>query len=188
MKYSTSISVLFGLVLISCSPKSKFEKELQVINDNLETTDSVEKVINNLEYDSLTYMVKTCKENLQLTQKYYTMDTVDQSFANVLTYYKGIKKGVPNAQKLKHDWKEEVAALKSQFENLKHDVENGLLAEEKVKEYKNRESKDLKKLLKEIEVFEKTYKSVADVFYQYNDQIERYIEKLKKMNEEQGAV
>ena len=187
MKYAATAFLFLGLILISCSPKSKFEKEIQVIDENLNTIDSVEEVVHSLQYDSLSYMVKTCKENLKQAQKYYTMDTIDQKFANELTYYKGIKKGVPSPHKLQHDWENEIEQLREQFKHLKHDVENGLLSEDKVKEYTKRESEDLKALLKEVEVFQKTYKSVADVFYQYNASIEQYIERLKKMNEQQTA-
>lgn len=185
MRFILPFTIL--IFLFSCSAEKEFEQELKVIDANQKTLDSLEQVVANLPYDSLTYMVKTCKENLGEAQKYYTMDTLDQKFAQELTYYKGIKKGVPKAHKLHHDWEDEVEVLKKQFEDLEADVKNGKHSKEKVKEYLQNEGESVKNLMKEIRIFEETYKSVSSVFYKYNDKVEKYIEHLKELHEAKNS-
>lgn len=170
------------IFLVACS-NNNFEDQIGVIESKQAKIDSLKEVVKSLHYDSLDYMVNTCRENIAEAKKYYTLDSVDQKFAQQITMYKGVKKNVPNVPHLKMVLSNNLDTLEQQFSDLHTDTKNAVHGKKKLNKYIQNETENLEVVITDINKFQKTYKSVADVFYKYNGVIEEYIVKLKNLND-----
>jgi hypothetical protein len=178
------LSVLcIGLLLTACNPESKFKSELQQIDFNLEKLDSVESVINGIEFDSLSYMYEIALNNEQLIKRYYQSDTIDKALADVLVFNKGIRKSFADVDKVQQNFMSELSALKTQFRNLKTDILNGLYNKEQIEHFLAIESNDTKLLINGIDGFYKTQQIHKVNFYKVTPILDQYTSKL--MNDHQ---
>ncbi|MCB9224425.1 MAG: hypothetical protein R2780_06165 [Crocinitomicaceae bacterium] len=129
---------LLALVLSlfsACSPSSKYKAEIAQIDSCLTMLDSLEEVFNGIEFDSLTLMVNHVKANEDSIHKYYYPDTLSREIGMRMTECKGIRKQLQNREVQKETFTNEFPATRKQLNNLKSDITNGVLSEEKVKQY-----------------------------------------------------
>lgn len=183
MKYFFLLVV--GLVVLSaCNPETKYVDELKEIDAYSKKLDSVETILNGIDFDSLVYMQETAASNEKLIKRFYVSDTIDQDFAQKLTYNKSVRKFLKGADEEKVKMYDELKALKNQFVNLKTDILNGLYSKAQISNYLSAEKKDTDMLLKSVSEFDEIQKLNKSYFYFSTPSISAYLTKI--MNEKQS--
>lgn len=129
------LSIISIVSMTSCSPADKYEAELAEIDSCMTVLDSIELTVNGIDFDSLIYMVDKVKANEDSIAKYYKPDTLSLEVGIRMNECKGIRKSLKNLEFKEQEYMTEVEALRTQFTNLRTDIENGVLEEEKVKGY-----------------------------------------------------
>ena len=140
-----SFFIAFSLLFLaySCDNASKYKSELDQIEDNHLTLDSISTAINGIEFDSLVYMQVEAENNEKIIKTYYAPDTIDMVFAEKLNKNKSVRKSLKSIETQKQEILKEIEALKLQFNNLSADILKGLYTKEQISEYLNIENKDL---------------------------------------------
>ncbi len=134
MKRLILFLALTGLI-ISCSPEKKFAKELAVL-DQLETgLDSIMQLYATIDYDSLSYMKSTASDFEAFIKANYATDTINQDFANKMTYIKRVRKSLKHMDVNRKSVETESEALKKQFSDLKTDIKNGRFDATQISQY-----------------------------------------------------
>ena len=183
MKHFTFIAL--GLILLSaCNPETKYANELKEIDTYSKKLDSVETILNGIDFDSLTYMQETALSNEKLIKRFYVSDTIDQDFAQKLNYNKYVRKHLKGAKEEKGNMLNELKALKIQFTNLKTDILNGLYSKDQINNYLSIEKSDTKLLINSVTEYDKMQKNAKTYFYFATPEISNYLTKI--MNEKQG--
>ena len=177
------LAILGLLVLSACNPETKYADELKEIDTYTKKLDSVETILNGIEFDSLVYMQKTAADNEKLIKRFYVSDTIDQVFAQKLAYNKSVRKFLKKADEEKIKMVNELDALKKQFTNLKTDILNGLYNKEQIKNYLKIEEDDTEMLLKSVMDYDIIQKRHKTYFYYSTPSISSYL--TKTMNEKQ---
>lgn len=135
--------LIFLAVITACNPASKYKKEIAEIDSSLAVVDSIEQKYNGIEFDSLRMMVDHVLMNEDSIKEYYHPDTLSLYIGIRMNDSKGIRKSLRSIDSKKQNFAEEIATLRLQLKNLKTDIENGVLKEEKIKEYLAKEKEDL---------------------------------------------
>lgn len=183
MKYFTV--VVLGLIFLSaCNPKTKYAEELKEIDAYTQKLDSIENILNGIDFDSLAYMQETALSNEKLIKRFYVSDTIDQNFAQKLDYNKSVRKLLKGALNEREKMFDELKALKTQFANLKTDILNGQYSKEQINNYLSVEKSDTKMLLKSVAEYDKMQNNQKIYFYSATPVISNYLTKI--MNEKQG--
>ncbi len=183
MKYFTFI--VLGLVLLTaCNPQTKYAEELKEIDAYTQKLDSIEIILNGIDFDSLAYMQETASSNEKLIKRFYVSDTIDQNFAQKLDYNKSVRKLLKGALNERDKMFDELNALKTQFANLKTDILNGQYSKEQINNYLSVEKSDTKMLLMSIDEYNKMQNIQKKYFYSAAPAISAYLTKI--MNEKQG--
>lgn len=176
--------ILFSLIFLSsCNPETKYAEELKDIDSYTNKLDSIEIILNGIEFDSLVYMQETAHTNEKLMKRFYVNDTIDESFAQKLAYIKSVRKILSDVKDEQHRMFAELKALKVQLSNLKTDILNGLYNKEQIVNYLNKEKKDVDMLNKMVVDFNKMQSIEKNYFYYATPDIETYL--TKAMNEKQ---
>jgi len=176
---------ILGLVVLSaCNPETKYADELKEIDSYTKKLDTVEAVLNGIEFDSLVYMQEMASSNEKLIKRFYINDTLDEDFAQKLTYNKSVRKFLKGVDEEKVKMYDELKALTNQFEYLKTDILNGLYNKEQISNYLSVEKKDTDMLIKSVTEFEKIQKLNKSYFYFSTPSINTYLTKI--MNEKQS--
>lgn len=138
--YLTFISILM-LGTVSCNPASKYQAEIAEIDSCLALVDSLEEEYKGIEFDSLRLMVKHVLDNEDSIKKYYMPDTISLEVGTKMSECKGVRKSLGNLDLQKESFDFEFPESRKQLENLKSDITNGVLSEEKVKQFVEEEKK-----------------------------------------------
>lgn len=188
MKYTLFLSLtLTTLFLVSCGPKEKFEGPLKDINTYQSKLDSVEKVMEDIPFDSLETILKEIHQNEKDVKKYFKDDTLDMMFAQAMTEFKSIRKKIKSPRLKESAFQKEIDALQKQLKDLKHDITNGVLSEEEVQKFTAKEIADSKILIQKFSLFQNTAEKSMDVYYTYKEIIQSTIQKLKDSYENSPA-
>lgn len=180
MRYSFLIALVSaGAMLTSCDPSSKYSAEIKTIDSCLTVLDDIEAQHSQIEYDSLTYMVNHVLENEAVIKSLYNPDTISLEFGTKMNDCKGVRKSLNGADKSKVLYQKEIDELKTQFINLKNDIENGVLKDEQLKEYLEIEKKDLSVLVGSFSSFNVLQESQKKFFYNSSPAVDEFVEKLK---------
>jgi DNA integrity scanning protein DisA with diadenylate cyclase activity len=176
---------ILGLILLSaCNPETKYADELKEIDAYTKKLDTIETILNGIEFDSLVYMQEVASSNEKLIKRFYVGDTIDQDFAQKLTFNKSVRKFLKGTNKEKVNMYAELNALKTQFANLKTDIINGLYNKEQISNYLSVEKKDTDMLLRSVTEFDKIQTLNKSYFYFATPSISAYLTKI--MNEKQS--
>lgn len=160
------LGISFLSVMTSCDPASKYAAEIEEIDSCLAVLDSVEEKYNGIEFDSLEYMVQKVIGNEDSIRKYYNPDTLSLQVGIRMNECKGIRKTLKGSDAKRISYKNEIDALRQQFENLKSDIENGVLQEDKIAQYIDDEKKALDVLNLTVTEFYKLQELEKRYFYQ----------------------
>lgn len=144
MRFLVVIFISFLILTVaSCNPSDKYKAEIAEIDSCLSVLDSVESLYNGINFDSLKLMVAHVLDNEDSIQLYYHPDTLSLDIGTRMNECKGIRKSLKNLDAKQDDFAIEISAIRTQLANLKVDIENGVLAEEKMKGYIEQEKMDL---------------------------------------------
>jgi len=179
MKILVPIFIFISLSLTSCDPAAKYKTEIAEVDSCLVVLDSIEMKFNGIEFDSLQMMVDHVLMNEDTIEKYYHPDTVSMEIGIRMNDSKGIRKTLKNLEEKERVFREEIAALKIQLENLKADISNGVLAKEKIDEYIATEKTDLNVLNLSFNDFYSLQKSQCLYYYASVPIIDEFIIQLK---------
>ena len=177
------VVTIFSFVFISCGPEEKFKGPLTDIKNHQEKLDSVEKVLENIAFDSLELILQEIHQNEKDVKKYFKDDTLDMEFGRAMTDFKGIRKSIKSPELKKKSFQNEIDALQKQFKDLKHDIEKGVLSEEEVKKFTSKEVGDTKMFMDQFSLFHSAAQKSFKVYYTYKDVINKTIQKLKNKHE-----
>jgi hypothetical protein len=144
MKLLMSFLPIFTVCLfLSCNPSDKYSAEISEIDSCLHVLDEIEVDLNGIEFDSLIMMVDHVIANEDSIRKYYDPDTISMEIGKRMIESKGIRKTLTNVGDKETKFRNEIDALKTQLQSLKIDIESGVIEEEKMKEYIEKEKIDL---------------------------------------------
>ena len=180
------VIVLVGILVVSmtsCNPANKYKSEISEIDSCLAVLDTIESNFDGINFDSLAIIVEHVNANEIFIKNNYVSDTVNQVLGKNLNQCKGIRKFFVSPQNVRNKYKGEILDLNEQFENLKLDILNGILEDEKMHKYISTEESDLNIFnLGFTEYYEKS-KLAFDVYYNVVPQIDVFIEELMAKDE-----
>ncbi|UKN03436.1 hypothetical protein K6119_07895 [Paracrocinitomix mangrovi] len=175
----TLLSVGLLVLATSCSPSSKYKAELSEIDSCMTVLTDIQEMYDGIEFDSLQMMVDHVLANEADIQEYYHPDTVSLEIGTRMNECKGIRKSLKDLEVKRTKYADEIAELTKQFSDLKDDIENGRLAEEKVKEYLATEKDDLNVLNQTVSDFYTLQDRQKLYYYSATPIIDSLIAKLK---------
>ena len=173
------IGLFILLMLGSCDPSNKYQKEIDQIDSSLVVLNDIETTLNGIDFDSLMFMVDHVRSNEDTIKKYYDPDTVSLYIGIRLNESKGIKKTLSEAKGKEIVFRTEIDALKKQFSDLKTDIENGVLKEDKMQEYIQNELQALNILNQSFVSFYDKQKVSKEFYYHSVPVIDSLIVELK---------
>jgi hypothetical protein len=165
-------------LLVSCDPAKEFQTELKSIDSCLVELDSIDQLYQGIEFDSLVYMVSHINENEEKIKKYYVSDTIDNNLGMYMNNCKGVRKSLKDLKGTQTKFAEEIAALDTQFTNLKTDILNGVFDKEEVNLYLTSEMESLELFSLKFYSFYANQKMQSIIFYSASPKVDEYVEKL----------
>jgi len=172
--------IILPITLLSCDPAKQFETEIGQIDSCLVKLDSLEKLNDGMNFDSLRLMITHIENNENWFRNNYMPDTLDMNLSIQMNESKGIRKAISVIAKDGALYGEELNAIKHQLLDLKDDVENGLFSKEQIKEYLDVEMADLDIVTL---AFNNTYLVYENAMLRYPivvSNIDAFIEKRKE--------
>lgn len=175
---------LFWLIAVlvigftSCDPAKQYQAEIEEIDSCITHIEDLEAKLDGIEFDSLIMMVDHVLKNEELIKQYYKPDTLDASFGMLMNECKGVRKNLKGIEGAEMKYGDELNAIKHQFMDLKTDIENGVLKEDKIKEYLEKEKKDLSIVSAKFLEFHDQTVLQSQIYYHDVPQVDAYIEKL----------
>ncbi|NOQ75128.1 MAG: hypothetical protein GQ574_24150 [Crocinitomix sp.] len=176
--------IVIPLIALSCDPAKEFKTELDDIDAHLVHLDSLENLLDGIDFDSLTIMVEHVKSNEAEIKELYTPDTLNETFGRQMNDCKAIRKNLGNVGKDESLYGDELNAIKHQFLDLKDDIKNGVLSKEQITEYVAVEKAAMDKVSLSFGSF---YNMVSAERYRYHvvvPKVDAFIAELKTKNDE----
>ena len=175
---------LIGWISASCDPATTYKAELSEIDSCMLRIDTLENLLDGIEFDSLKMMVDHVKENEATIKEIYHPDTVDSRFGRWMTDSKSIRKSLTNLDSRKMNYGDELNAVKHQFMDLEEDIRNGVLNDDQVKDFLATEKEALEKVDATVISFYNLQEMEKKKYYYSVPRVDAYIEKLKAQIEE----
>lgn len=157
--------IVIPIIVLSCDPSKEFKTELDDIDIDLAHLDSLENILDGIDFDSLRIMVEHVKANEAEIKELYTPDTLNEDFGRQMNDCKAIRKNLGNVGKDEGLYGDELNAIKHQFLDLKDDIKNGILSKEQITEYVAVEKAALNKISLSFGSF---YNMVSAERYRYH--------------------
>lgn len=174
----TAFILTAATALVSCDPAKEFEAELKVLDSCVAELNKIDSLYKGIEFDSLDYMVKHVLKNEELMKEHYSSDTINMELGMLMNNSKGIRKSLSNIKGNQKKFGEEIAALSTQFDNLRTDIINGVLDKEQIDQYLATEKADLEKLNLSFMEFYTIQKEQSGVYYMAVPKVDEYIKLL----------
>ena len=176
--------IVIPIMAVSCDPEKEFKTEISEIDQHLAEIDSLENILDGIDFDSLKLMVEHVKRNEAEIKRMYTPDTLNEEFGRQMNDYKAIRKNLGNIGKDQSLYGDELNAIKHQLIDLQTDVKNGVLNKEQLTEYLAVEKAALDKVSLSFGTF---YAMVSAERYRYQvvvPKVDEFIEGLKMTNDQ----
>ena len=168
-------TVLFIVVLFlfsGCSPDYKEEiAELGELEFYLESLKNSFESVNQKQVDKA---IKAYKHNISQIKKYYHTDTVEKEFVQLINKYKGIKNGSKGLSENLKNIQSNLTTMTKQLNNLRTDVENGLLVKDSIVQYLINEKENLNQLSNNIS----NYLGTCDAIVSLDDSLSSKVRDL----------
>jgi len=164
---------LICFLMIACNPEKKYAKELAELASINQKLDSIIDLSKTIDYDSLFYMRNQSAEIEGFVKKNYSADTINQDFANKMSYVRRVNKSLKNLEINKMSIEKESVALKKQFVNLSNDTKNGRFNAAQIEQY----------LAEEKAAFAKFELSFKSVYLNQNEQKSNFYYAMPKVSE-----
>jgi hypothetical protein len=175
--FIAAFSVLV-ISISSCNPADKYEAEIAEIDSCLALLDSIEIKYNGIEFDSLKMMVEHVKANEDSIHKYYRPDTLSLEVGTKMNESKGVRKKLSDVDQRQRAFDIEIPATRKQLMTLKTDISNGVLSEDKIKQYLMEEKDAFNKLNIAFKNFYTMQKQQKSYYYAAVPYIDKLIEQL----------
>ena len=120
------ITLLVGLVFLVNSCANPYEKEIKDVEEMQEILTGIQSSYETIELEKVIYAKETYSKNMEQIQKYYQPDTVDVNVANLLDFYKGVKKSAKGFEDDYQKIGEKIEFIDHQLTTLKNDLEKGI--------------------------------------------------------------
>ncbi|MFT5820999.1 MAG: hypothetical protein ACI8ZM_002247 [Crocinitomix sp.] len=176
--------IVVPLITFSCDPSKEFKAELDDIDVHLAHLDSLENILDGIDFDSLSIMVDHVKANEAEIKELYTPDTLNEDFGRQMNDCKAIRKNLGNVGKDEGLYGDELNAIKHQFLDLKDDLQNGILSKDQITGYVAVEKAALDKVSLSFGSF---YNMVSAERYRYHvvvPKVDEFIAEMKMENDE----
>jgi hypothetical protein len=176
--------IVIPIFTVSCDPAKEFKTEISEIDRHLAEIDSMENILDGIDFDSLTLMVEHVKRNEAEIKRIYTPDTLNEEFGRQMNDCKAIRKNLGNVAKDQALYGDELNAIKHQLIDLQADAKSGVLNKEQVTEYLAVEKAALDKVSLSFGSF---YGMVSAERYRYQvvaPKVDAFIEELKLKNDQ----
>jgi hypothetical protein len=141
--------------------------------------DSIEVKYSGIEFDSLRMMVDHVISNEDSIKKYYEPDTLSLDIGIRMSECKSIRKDLHNIEVQKTNFADEIARTRMQLDNLKTDLSNGVLSEEKANEYVELEKDGFNSLNNSFDMFYLMQESAKRYYYSSVPIIDDFIIQLR---------
>lgn len=178
-----SLTIAFLIVLmlgtVSCDPAEKYKSQISEIDSCLVLLDSMEAQYSGIEFDSLKMMVHHVVANEDSIHKYYNPDTLSLDIGIKMNESKGVRKKLRDVEVQRSSFDKEFPATRKQLTNLKTDITNGVLSEEKVKQYVKEEKDAFNKLNLAFKKFYTMQEAQKAYYYSAVPVIDEFIEQIK---------
>lgn len=181
MKHIGILSIV--LVLMGCSPV--FETELKEIADLKQSLVEAQKNLESFDLNAAKDIKAKYFEITEVVDAKYLPDTsgIDQSYARMRNYYKGIKKAAGSLTLVPEEILNNIAVSTTQLEMLEADIKNGAITnKDSVRIFIDQEKEFVNAEIKEVEIrllnF-KNYQAVHDSAYPYFVKIADSLNKIR---------
>lgn len=169
MSIKTKYIPLFAsmILLVSCSPV--FEQEIQQVQSMYTDMQDLKNRSESFDSRRIEEVRSTYFELMDVVRKSYRVDTIggvklDQNFARMCNYYKGIKKGSGGYNESIFNLQDEIGFSLTQLESLEDDLKNGDITDkDSVAVFMQSEQDVLNKLKGEIERLEGRHQALLQI-------------------------
>ncbi len=157
------ITLLVGLVFLVNSCANPYEKEIKDVEEMQEILTGIQSSYETIELEKVIYAKETYSKNMEQIQKYYQPDTVDVNVANLLDFYKGVKKSAKGFEDDYQKIGEKIEFIDHQLTTLKNDLDNGIDMKDSVSIFLSNEHKNIETLQKNIGTILYNYDFIVNV-------------------------
>lgn len=176
LKYLSLIMSL--LLLYSCNSQNN-KVAVKQINELQHKTDSLLNIVENMNKDSLEYMYQTTSDKLNFFQNLNTL-LPNKTHQNIVSSWSYIFKFFKKQKQKPAKFYYQLNFSKKQLKDLKEDIENGVLSDDKIQKYTNDETKALETTKTEVNTFMIDLKKEKQKFYFLLPQINQIIDSIQQ--------
>lgn len=178
-----AILCLIAISFSNCTNQERIKRIARI--DSLENIiTATSEIFDSIDWEIIENQSIITRENIDYIHRYYT-DTMSKEEAEILTNYYNANKGYAKLMALKIQNAEEIKYSKEQLENLKTDVNNGLIDIKKYRKYINTESKAVNQLNITIRNIEKVHSKIDPLFDSSSSTVNLLVSKLRQEQIEQ---
>jgi len=170
--------IISSLLLYSCNTQNN-KKAIRQIDELQHKTDSLLNIVENINKDTLEYMYQTTSDKLNFFKNLNTLlsNNAHQNIVAAWGYdFKFFKKQKQKPAKFYY----QLNFSKKQLNDLKEDIENGVLSADKIHQYTNDEIKAWETTKMEVNSFFTALKKEKQKFYFLLPQINQIIDSIQQ--------
>ncbi|MCB0402159.1 MAG: hypothetical protein KDD41_08750 [Flavobacteriales bacterium] len=176
MKTNTIIILIVSLGLFACG--NKFEKEIGEVDGLISMADEVEKSILSVDTSRAFSVKRQMEKDLKMLDQF--SDTIDKSTAIKLGEYYSGKKRVFAFYNNYLQFVSKINYTKDQLRNMKQDLENGVMPEDKFEDYYKTEQVYLMELSSQVNHSLEGLDQTITYFETSKNEIETILESLRQ--------
>ena len=170
--------LIASLGFASCN-NNKYKKEISKIDSLYIIIDSIEKTLSTIDTVNIRNIYKEYSENINEIKENFN-DKKEDSVWSVITNYGVIKTPLKNYVNDFRGYYNEIKFSKKQLDDLKADIKDGNIKEEKISDYTKNETEAVIKLKELVEINVNGVKEKLKLFDSLNPKVIKIINNLKK--------
>jgi hypothetical protein len=174
------LTTLFTITIFSCDPAKEFENEIKTIDAALVEIDSLENVLDGINFDSLTIMVNHVIDNESFIKENYVTDTINEALGEAMNEAKSVRKRLKDLPGKKAKFGDELNMMKHQFLDLETDLKAGKLSKDQADQYLDNELKSLEIFGGAFNEFYQIQKDEKARYYHATPYVDEFILFLKE--------
>ncbi len=168
--------------MVSCTSKAD-QAKINAIDTLLMSLNDAEEMLLSVDNQTVDKKLQLVKENTKFIQDNLT-DTIDKATALEISEYYSYRKALTFYKENYGEFQEAINTSRKQLNDLKADVENGLLTDEKFNEYYNNEMRIALEITQNIEQAVNGVNIVLPKIDQKQPVIEKVIEHIRQKNQD----
>lgn len=171
-------SALLAFFAMQCSNPKNVQR-MTSIDSLKQALDSSQALLKALPWDSIEDNSITTRENIAYIKQVYR-DTMSKEEAEFLTKYYDANKGYSQLIMWKKQYESQLDFSRNQLNNLASDIENGLVDDDKFKEYFKSESEAVNRIALGVSGIRRVLDKVNPMFYASAPEVNGLVARLRQ--------